>query len=252
MVRAILSGCGGQMGHVITSMCADDPEISVAAGIDRMGVSENYPVYKAFSDVKEDADVLIDFSSASALEGLLDFCIEKHMPAIICSTGHSDEQLAAIKKAADIIPIFKSGNMSVGINLLCDIIRQSAAVLGLDYDIEIIEKHHNRKIDAPSGTAYMLADAAKAGRESDMSLVYERHSIRERREKDSIGISSIRGGTIPGEHTIIFAGKDEVIELKHTIYSREVFAVGAIRAAKYMAGQTEPGMYDMGNVITNI
>lgn len=252
MVRAILSGCSGQMGHVITSMCADDPEISVVAGIDRTGGLADFPVYKAFSDVKEEADVLIDFSSASALEDLLDFCTEKRMPAIICSTGHSDEQLAAIRKAADIIPMFKSGNMSVGINLLCDIIRQSAAVLGLDYDIEIIEKHHNRKIDAPSGTAYMLADAARAGRESDMSLVYERHSTRERREKDTIGISSIRGGTIPGEHSIIFAGKDEVIEFTHTIYSREVFAVGAIRAAKYMAGQTEPGMYDMGNVITNI
>ncbi len=240
------------MGHVITSMCADDHDISIVAGIDRMGADASYPVYKAFADVKEEADVLIDFSSASALEDLLAFCKAKRLPAVICSTGYSDDQLAEIKKAADVLPIFKSGNMSLGINLLCDIIRQSAAVLGLDYDIEIIEKHHNRKIDAPSGTAYMLADAAKAGLEQDMKLVYDRQSIRERREKDSIGISSVRGGTIPGEHSIIFAGKDEVIEFKHTIYSREVFAVGAIRAAKYIAGKTEPGMYDMGNVITNI
>jgi 4-hydroxy-tetrahydrodipicolinate reductase len=251
MIRAILSGCGGQMGRVITSMCENDPEIEIVAGVDVSDVRADYPVYKSFDAIKEEADVLIDFSSSTALDSILPYCIKKRVPAVICSTGHSDEQLDSIKKAADVIPMFKSGNMSLGINLLCELIKQSAAVLGLDFDIEVIEKHHNKKIDAPSGTAYMLAEAAEKGLGSDMEYVYDRHAVRERRNSGQIGISSVRGGSIPGEHTVIFAGKDEVIEFKHTIYSREVFAVGALRAAKYLAGKKEPGMYDMGDVIAN-
>lgn len=239
------------MGRVITNMCADDPEIEIVAGVDVNPVDAAYPVYRSFPEIKEEADVLIDFSSSSALEGLLAYCTAKRVPAVVCSTGHSDEQIASMKKAADLIPIFRSGNMSLGINLLCDLIKQSAAVLGLDFDVEIVEKHHNRKIDAPSGTAYMLAEAAEKGLQKDMKYVYDRHSVRERRNSGQIGISSVRGGSIPGEHSVIFAGKDEVIEFKHTIYSREVFAVGAIRAAKYLATKTAPGMYDMGDVIAN-
>lgn len=239
------------MGRVITNMCAADADIEIVAGVDVNAVEAAYPVYRAFGDIKEEADVLVDFSSSSALEGLLAYCTARRVPAVICSTGHSDEQIASMKKAADLIPIFRSGNMSLGINLLCDLIKQSAAVLGLDFDVEIIEKHHNRKIDAPSGTAYMLAEAAEKGLQKDMEYVYDRHAVRERRSSGQIGISSVRGGSIPGEHSVIFAGKDEVIEFKHTIYSREVFAVGAIRAAKYLSGKTEPGMYDMGDVIAN-
>lgn len=250
MIRVILSGCCGQMGHVVTVMCAEDPALEIVAGVDRAG-SMDYPVFTSFADVNAEADVIIDFSSSTALEGILSFCKEKKIPAVLCSTGYSDEQLEEIKKASEVIPVFKSGNMSIGINLLCDLIKQSAAILGLDYDIEIIEKHHNRKIDAPSGTAYMLADAAQAGLDEDMELVYDRHSVREKRGKNEIGISSVRGGTITGEHSVIFAGKDEVIEFKHTIYSREVFANGAVKAAKFIAGKTEPGMYDMSCVIAD-
>jgi 4-hydroxy-tetrahydrodipicolinate reductase len=249
MIRAILSGCGGQMGRVITSMCDADPEIEIVAGVDIGEVRAEYPVYKTFGEIKEEADVLIDFSSSAALEGLLAFCTGKRVPAVICSTGHSPEQVESMTRASSEIPVFRSGNMSLGINLLCELIKQSAAILGLDYDVEIVEKHHNRKIDAPSGTAYMLAEAAKEGLGKNMEYIYDRHAVRERRNSGQIGISSVRGGTIPGEHSVIFAGKDEVIEFKHTIYSREVFAVGAIRAAKFIAGKTEPRMYDMSDVI---
>ena len=250
MTRAILSGCGGQMGRVITSMCDNDPSIEIVAGVDIGDVKAAYPVYKSFSDIREEADVLIDFSSSTALGSILEYCTAKKVPGVICATGHSGEQLEALKKASCLVPMFRSGNMSIGINLLCDLIRQSAAILGLDYDVEIVEKHHNRKIDAPSGTALMLAEAAEEGLGKDMEYVYDRHSVRERRTDGQIGISSVRGGTITGEHSVIFAGKDEVIEFTHTIYSREVFAVGAIRAAKYVAGKTEPRMYDMSDVIS--
>ncbi|NLV49585.1 MAG: 4-hydroxy-tetrahydrodipicolinate reductase [Clostridiales bacterium] len=249
MTKVIISGCCGHMGRVIADLCEKDKDIRVAAGVDRAAVKySDFPVYDSFGMLSESADVLIDFSSPAALTPLLDFCLRNSMPAVICTTGHSESQLSAISEAANRIPVFKSGNMSLGINLLIDLIKRSAAFLGEDFDIEIVEKHHNRKVDAPSGTALMLADAADAGLERRCPRVYERHSLSTPRDKGTIGLSSVRAGTIPGEHTVIFAGNDEVIELKHSVFSRDIFAAGAIRAAKFLALQKEAGMYDMGDI----
>ena len=249
MVNIILSGCNGRMGRMISRICGEDDGITITAGVDLYGVTlDAYPVTATFAEVTEKADAVLDFSNPSTLTSLLDYCVKNHTPAVLCTTGYSEEQLAEIRAASRIIPIFRSGNMSIGINLLTDLVKKSVAVLGKNYDVEIVEKHHRTKIDAPSGTAIMLADAAKEARGGG-EYVYERQSVRQARGENEIGISSIRGGTIVGEHTVIFAGPDEVIELKHTAFSREVFANGAIRAAKYIAGITEPGMYDMSDII---
>jgi len=249
MTKLILAGCNGYMGRVITAMADDDPAVTITAGIDITDAKPgDYPVYSDPGDITEQADVNVDFSSPAALDGLLSFSKDKNIPLILCATGYSEEQLNQIKKASQQIPVFRSGNMSLGINLLADLINRACSVLGEDFDVEIIEKHHKRKVDAPSGTALMLADAAADALPYKPQYTYERESKSKPRDKHEIGISAIRGGTIVGQHDVIFAGQDEVIELRHTAASRDVFAAGALKAAGFMVGKPA-GMYSMKDVL---
>jgi 4-hydroxy-tetrahydrodipicolinate reductase len=250
MLKIIISGCNGYMGRTVAHIAAADEQLDVVAGFDINAVKlDKFPVYADPMEFGGLADVIIDFSSPASLEGLLSFCTAKQIPVVICTTGHTDAQLEQIKKASSKIPIFKSGNMSLGINLLADLIKRACDVLGESFDVEIVERHHRRKVDAPSGTALMLADAAASALPYDAEYVYERQSKRESRDKREIGISSVRGGTIVGEHEVIFAGLDEVIELKHTATSRDVFAVGAVKAAKFLGKIRRPGMYNMQDML---
>lgn len=252
MPKIIISGCNGRMGQVVTRMCAEKG-LEVTAGFDKYTAKlSTYPVYADPMEFSGSADVIIDFSNASSLEALLSYCRRRKMPIVICTTGHSPEQLELVREAAKEIPIFRSGNMSLGINLLTNLLKKVSSVLGSDYDVEIVERHHRNKVDAPSGTAIMLADAVAEGLPYEAKYVYERESVRQPRGKNEIGISAIRGGTIVGEHEVLFCGPDEVIEFKHTAYSREVFANGAIAAAQFMAGITKPGMYDMNDVLADV
>jgi len=250
MLNILLSGCNGYMGRVVTAIAAADPDATIVAGIDVVARSDcGYPVFAEMAGFAGAADVIIDFSSPSALDGLLEYGMSKKTPPVLCATGYSPEQLAAINKVSEQIPVFRSGNMSLGINLLADLIRRACAVLGPAYDVEIVERHHRRKTDAPSGTALMLADAASSALPYDPEYLFERQSRRQPRNDHEIGISSVRGGTVVGEHEVIFAGLDETIELKHSAASRDVFAVGAIRAAKFISGVKKPGLYDMSHVL---
>ncbi len=252
MVRKIIiSGCNGRMGRVVESICEADPDVSVVAGFDVSLESRAFPVFVSPANFTGEADAVIDFSSPAALDGLLAFALERKVPLVLATTGYSDEQLAQIDEASKHIPIFRSANMSLGINVLLELVKKAAAVLGDSYDIEIVEKHHNRKVDAPSGTALMIADAAASALNFKPEYVYERHSVRQSRDKKEIGISAVRGGTIVGIHEIMFAGRDEIIEIKHTAMSREIFANGAVKAAKFLAGVSKPGMYDMSMLVEN-
>ena len=252
MPKIIISGCNGRMGQVVTRMCAEKG-LEIVAGFDKYTAKlSTYPVYADPMEFSGNADVIIDFSNPSSLESLLDYCKRNKMPIVICTTGHSPEQLELVKETSREIPVFRSGNMSLGINLLTNLLKKVAGVLGDGYDVEIVERHHRNKVDAPSGTAIMLANAVAEGLPYEAQYVYERESVRQPRGKNEIGISAIRGGTIVGEHEVIFCGPDEVIEFKHTAHSREVFANGAVSAAKYMAGITQPGMYDMNDVLADI
>lgn len=252
MPRIIISGCNGRMGQAVTRLC-NERGLEVAAGIDTNAVKLfNYPVYADPMEFSGSADVLIDFSVSGSLSGILSYCTSKKIPCVLCTTGYSDEQLAEIECASHKIPVFRSGNMSLGVNLLVELVKKAASVLGDSFDVEIVEKHHRMKVDAPSGTALMLADAAAAALPHDSEYIYDRQSVRQKRGQNEIGISSVRGGTIVGEHEVIFAGTDEVLELKHTAQSREVFAAGAVKAAEYMAGITSPGMYSMKDVLSEV
>ena len=252
MVRKIIiSGCNGRMGRVVESICEADPDVSVVAGFDVSLESRAFHVFVSPANFTGEADAVIDFSSPAALDGLLAFALERKVPLVLATTGYSDEQLAQIDEASKRIPIFRSANMSLGINVLLELVKKAAAVLGDSYDIEIVEKHHNRKVDAPSGTALMIADAAASALNFKPEYVYERHSVRQSRDKKEIGISAVRGGTIVGIHEIMFAGRDEIIEIKHTAMSREIFANGAVKAAKFLAGVSKPGMYDMSMLVEN-
>ena len=191
-------------------------------------------------------------SAPTSLEGILSFCKQKNVPCVLCTTGYSDEQIAQIADAAKAIPVFRSGNMSLGVNLMTALVKKAAAVLGDSFDVEIVERHHRMKVDAPSGTALMLADAAAAALPHESEYVYDRQSVRQKRGQNEIGISSVRGGTIVGEHEVIFAGNDEVLELKHTAYSRNVFANGAVSAVIFMASVKQAGMYDMNDVLAEV
>lgn len=250
MIRVLMSGCNGKMGQMITGLVKEDEQVEIVAGIDTYtGISNTYPVFKSFADCDVEVDVVIDFSNAAALEGLLAYCISKQVPAVICSTGYSEEQLQKIKKASEKVAILKSANMSMGINLLLKLLKDAAKVLApAGYDIELVEKHHNQKLDAPSGTALALADSINDALNNEYNYVYDRSQVRQKRDSKEIGISAVRAGTIVGEHEVIFAGTDEVIEFKHTAYSRSVFGKGAVEAAKYLAGKPA-GMYDMSDVI---
>ena len=253
MPKIIISGCNGRMGQVITRMCAERAGCDVVAGFDVFAENRNgYPVYADPMEYQGPADVVVDFSNPAALSGLLAYCARRKIPLVLCTTGYSPDQLAEIKRTAETIPVFKSGNMSVGINLLTVLVGRAAAVLGETFDVEIVERHHRTKIDAPSGTALMLADAAAASLHHESKYVFERHSVRQKRDRNEIGISAVRGGTIVGEHEVIFAGTDEVVEFKHTAYSREVFANGAVTALLFISGIREPGLYDMHDALSEI
>jgi 4-hydroxy-tetrahydrodipicolinate reductase len=250
MQKMIISGCNGHMGRVVADICGNDPDVEVVAGFDILGQSDGgFPVYAnpALCDVA--ADAVIDFSSPAALTPLLDYCVGHHTPLVLATTGFDPAQLEQIEAAAQTIPIFRSANMSLGINVLLDLVKKAASVLGEDYDVEIVERHHHRKVDAPSGTALMIADAAASALPYQPEYVYDRHSVRKARDGHEIGISAVRGGTIVGDHTVIFAGRDEVIEISHHAASREIFAGGAVKAAKFLTTVDAPGMYDMSALI---
>ena len=250
MVKVIMHGCNGKMGQVITRMAASDPELKIVAGVDaRAQALNDYPVFGDISDCDAEADVVIDFSNAAAVDHLLDWCQEKQMPVVLCTTGLSEEQLKKVEDAAKRTAVLKSANMSLGVNLLMKLLQDAAKVLAPEgFDMEIVERHHNQKVDAPSGTAIALADALNGALEGDYEYVYDRSGQRKKRDSHEIGISAVRGGTIVGEHEVIFAGEDEVIEFKHTAYSKALFAKGAVAAAKFLAGKG-PGRYDMSDVI---
>lgn len=238
------------MGRVVADICANDPEVEAAAGIDLLPQPmDSFPVFSSPAACHVEADAVIDFSHPAALGPLLEFCTQRRLPVVLATTGYDQEQLTQIDEAAKAIPIFRSANMSLGVNVLLDLVRRAAALLGEDFDVEITERHHRRKLDAPSGTALMLADAASSALPYEASFVYDRHSVRKPRDAREIGISSLRGGTIVGDHSVVFAGRDEVIELSHHAASREVFAVGAVKAAKFLAGVDAPGLYDMSSLI---
>ena len=250
MVRIIMHGCNGKMGQVITGLAADDPNVQIVAGIDIADNRDNgYPVFTDIKKCDVAADVIVDFAAAAAVDALLDYSVEKQIPVVLCTTGLSDEQLAKVKECSAKVAILKSANMSLGINTLMKLLKDAANVFApAGYDIEIVEKHHNQKVDAPSGTAIALADSINEARGGEYEYVYDRSQVRKKRDKKELGISAVRGGTIVGEHEVIFAGIDEVIEFKHTAYSKSVFAKGAVEAAKFLAGKPA-GMYDMSDVI---
>ena len=250
MVKMIMHGCNGRMGHVIADLVAADDAIEIVAGIDAFGESTySFPVFKALSECNVDADVIVDFSNASAVDGLLDHCAAKGIPVVLCSTGLSEEQLSKVKVTSDKVAILKSANMSVGINALLKVLKEvSPMFAAAGFDIEIVEKHHNQKLDAPSGTAIALADSINESLSGEYDFVYDRSTRREKRPVKEIGISAVRGGTIVGDHDVIFAGQDEVVTLSHRAYSRAIFGKGAIEAAKFLAGKG-PGMYDMSDVL---
>ena len=253
-MRIILSGCGGAMGRAITARAQDFEGCEIVAGIDPNGpvlLTPPYPVFQAAGACDVQADVIIDFSNPGALEDLLELAQRTELPLVLCTTGYSDDQVAQIKAAAEHLPLFFSFNMSLGINLMCALAKTATRVLGNQFDVEIIEKHHRRKIDAPSGTAIMLAGAVGEGLHTTPEYVHERHSKRQPRGKNEIGIHAIRGGTIVGEHELLFAGQDETLSITHTAYSKEVFATGALSAARFMQGK-HPGLYDMNNLIADI
>lgn len=250
MIRAIMHGCNGRMGQVITGLIREDVKIEIVAGVDTYtGISNSYPVFESIEKCDVEADVVIDFSNAGAVDALLDYCAEKKLPVVLCTTGLSQEQLTKAEEAAKKTAVLKSANMSLGINLLLKLVKDTARVLaGAGFDIELVERHHNQKVDAPSGTALALADSMNETMDNAYTYVYDRSQRREKRDKKEMGISAVRGGSIVGEHEIIFAGPDEVIELKHTAYSKAVFGKGAVEAAKFLAGKPA-GRYDMSDVI---
>jgi len=249
MVGVILHGCNGRMGQMLSELISKDEEMTVVAGIEPSGEAKNdYPVYKSFDELKETADVIIDFSTASAIDSLLDYCEKTHTPLVLCSTGLSEAQLDRVENLSKESAVLVSANMSLGINVLLKLLKSVTGTLyGNGFDIEIVEKHHNHKLDAPSGTALALADVMKDELD-DISYNLDRTKVRKKRERNEIGISAVRGGTIVGEHEVIFAGTDEVIEIKHTAYSRAIFAKGAMSAAKFLKGK-KAGKYSMSDVI---
>ena len=250
MTKIIMLGCNGRMGQMITDMVKQDDECMIVAGIDIVDNRDNgYPVYTKLADCDVEADAIIDFTSATDFESRMDYAVDKQIPIIECSTGLSEEQMDYLKKASEKVAVLKSANMSLGINLLMKLLKEAAVKLAGDgFDVEIVEKHHNQKLDAPSGTALALADSINEAMDDRYEYIYDRSQVRQKRDKKELGISAVRGGTIVGEHEVIFAGTDEVITFKHTAYSRAVFAEGSITAAKYLKGKAA-GLYDMSDVL---
>lgn len=251
MIKAIMHGCNGKMGQMITNLIAEDSEIELVAGVDMSQHFVNsYPVFPNISECTVDADVIIDFTIAQAIDGLLEYCIEKQVPCVLCTTGLSEAQIEQVREASQKVAVFKSANMSLGINMLMKLLKEAAGILvPAGFDIEIVEKHHNQKVDAPSGTALALADAINEELDNEYAYQYDRSTSREKRPQKEIGISAVRGGSIVGEHDVIFAGVDEVITFSHTAYSKAIFGKGAIQAAKYLAGKPA-GFYEMSDVIS--
>ena len=250
MIKILMHGCNGRMGQMISGLVRDEEEMMIAAGVDTyQGVSNEYPVFGSIDACDDDVDVVIDFSNAGAADAVMEYCAKRQIPLVFCTTGLSEEQLQKLEDTAKQTAVLKSANMSLGINLLLKLLKDAAKVLApAGYDIEIVEKHHNQKLDAPSGTALALADSINEAMDGSYVYTYDRSQVRRKREKKEIGISAVRGGTIVGEHEVLFAGLDEVIELKHTAYSRSVFGKGAVEAARFLAGKPA-GMYDMSDVI---
>lgn len=249
MTSIILCGCGGRMGKAITA--AAQGEYDIIAGVDinasALATACSFPVYENISDFTGKADAIVDFSHHTALPALVDYAQRTSTPLVVATTGHTEDEIALMRAASENVAIFHSGNFSIGINLIMSLARQAARTLGVDFDVEIIEKHHNKKLDAPSGTALMLANAV-AGEREESEYVYDRHSVRKARESREIGIHSVRGGTIVGEHEVIFAGTNEIVTVSHSAASREIFATGALKAAAYVSKKS-PALYDMNDLI---
>ena len=249
MINILMSGCNGRMGQVIVSLVKDRNDVQIVCGVDTYdGIKNEFPVYADFENISEKVDVIIDFSNPSALDGLLSYSVKNNVPCVLCTTGYNEAQISAIENAAKSVAVFRSGNMSLGINLLIEISKMAAKVFGSDFDIEIVEKHHNKKIDAPSGTALMIADEISTVTDYDPEYVYDRHSVRKKRDKKEVGISSVRGGTIVGEHDVIFAGDNEVLTISHQAQSRSLFAIGALNAAVFLADKAA-GSYNMSDLL---
>ena len=249
MIKVHLSGCFGRMGCAVLAAC-ENSNLTVISGTDINTKESRFPVYTKMSDICEVPDVTIDFSHHTAISGILEYAIEHNVPCVICTTGHTEEEYELMVQASKSIPVFFSRNMSLGVNLLIALCKKASAALGMDYDVEIIEKHHHNKLDAPSGTALMIADAISSTRESS-EYVYDRHEVRKKRSPEEIGIHAVRGGSIIGEHEVLFAGKDEVITISHSASSRELFATGAVRAAEFIIGK-DAGMYNMDSMLEGI
>lgn len=249
MIKILLSGCLGRMGRAVID-ATKGTELTVISGTDINVGQSSFPIYSKISDAAETPDVIIDFSHHSALPDIIDYAVKNNIPCVICTTGHTPEEYDIMRKASEKIPVFHSGNMSIGINLLIALCKKACMALGMDYDIEIIEKHHRNKLDAPSGTALMIADSIKETRGMG-EYVYDRHTERRVRTHEEIGIHSVRGGSIIGEHEVIFAGKDETVTLSHSAGSRELFASGALRAAEFIVGKSA-GMYNMDSILSEI
>jgi len=249
-MKVLLHGCNGKMGQVMTRIIAGTEDMEVVAGVDVSPdkAVNDYPVYASLFQVKESPDIVIDFSHRSSLDGLLAFGLSRNVPLVICTTGFSAEDKQKMAAAAERIPILNSPNMSLGVNLLLSLVAQAAQALSHDFDIEIVERHHNQKVDSPSGTAEIIADTINAALGGGMEYTYGRHSKNDKRRKSEIGIHAVRGGAIVGDHDVIFAGQGEVIEIKHSVLSRDVFAYGALSAARFLAGKG-PGLYSMKDVI---
>lgn len=250
MINIIIHGCNGKVGQVISGLAKEDDSINIVAGIDVVDNGNNdYPVYTNIDECDVEADVVIDFSIAKAVDKLIDFCRNRKLPVVLCTTGLSEEQIFAIRDLSREVAVLRSGNMSLGINTVMKMLKNITKTLAdAGYDIEIVEKHHNQKVDAPSGTALMLADTINEEMNCEYEYKYDRSTVREKRSKKEIGISAVRGGTIVGDHDVIFAGPDEVIQITHRAYSKGVFAKGAIEAAKFLAVK-ETGLYDMSDVL---
>ena len=249
MINILLHGCNGKMGQAVTNAVSQREDMKIICGVDPFGTaSYDYPVYKTFDDVKENPEVIIDFSNPLLIENLCKYAESKAVPVVVCTTGLNDEQKVVVDALSAKVAVFSSGNMSLGINLLIELCKKATAVFGDSFDIEIVEKHHNLKLDAPSGTALMIADGISQIREDDPKYVYDRHSYRMKRSKNEIGIHSVRGGTIVGEHSVIFAGSDEVLTISHQAQSKALFATGALSAAAFIVG-CKPGIYDMSDML---
>ena len=250
MINIIVSGINGRMGRAIEEMCKNSDKYTIVAGVDvNLGVPHEFPTVSDVNELDCHADALIDFSHHSAAKVLCEYAVKTNTPVIFCTTGYTDEELALISETSKKVAVFRSGNMSLGINLLIELSKKAAEILE-GFDIEIIEQHHNQKLDAPSGTALMIADGIKSVRE-DSEYVYDRTQVRKKREKTEIGIHAVRGGSIVGEHEVLFAGRNENIKLSHSALSREVFADGALKAAEYIKGKGA-GMYNMSNVLEGL